>query len=118
MNAGIIYDDVTRASEAKAMFERAAHRADVALLWTVKPWRLDLLMLHLTADKADAHLMVLAQRHGPCYTPSNETFAEEHGGQAVLTSRFVDQYDHMNKRLKGLAPEPLQENQICQIYSK
>jgi hypothetical protein len=68
MNAVIIYSDVAHAAKAKAMFERASHRVDVSLLWTVKPWRLDLLMLPLTANEAladavEAHLMVLALCH-------------------------------------------------------
>ncbi len=44
MNAVIIYDDFACAAKAKVMLERAAHRVDAASLWTVKPWRLDMLM--------------------------------------------------------------------------
>jgi hypothetical protein len=68
MNAVIIYDDFACAAKAKVMLERVAHRADAALLWTVKPWRLDMLMPSLQADAAltdatDAHLVVLVLRH-------------------------------------------------------
>jgi hypothetical protein len=68
MNAVIIYDDFGCAAKAKVMLERAAHRADAALLWTVKPWRLDMLMPSLKADAAltdatNAHLIVLVLRH-------------------------------------------------------
>jgi hypothetical protein len=68
MNAVIIYDDFACAAKAKAMFERAAHRADEVLRWTVKPWRFDMLMPSLSADAAladaaDAHLVVLSLRH-------------------------------------------------------
>ncbi len=67
MNAVIVYDDVNFASKAQAMLGRAAHRADEALLWTVKPWRIELLILPPTAsmalqDAAEAHLIVLAVR--------------------------------------------------------
>ena len=67
MNAVIVYDDVNFASKAQAMLGRAAHRADAALLWTVKPWRIELLILPPTAamalqDAAEAHLIVLAVR--------------------------------------------------------
>lgn len=65
MKALIIYDETALASKAQAMLGRAAHRADEALLWTVKPWRLDLLILPLTADEAlkdaaEVHLIVFA----------------------------------------------------------
>jgi hypothetical protein len=68
MNAVIIYDDFDCAAKANAVFERAAHCADDALPWTVKPWRLDLLNSPLTAeaaleDAADAHLVLLSLRH-------------------------------------------------------
>ena len=68
MNVVIIYDDFACAAKAKAMFERAAHRADEVMRWTVKPWRLDMLMPSLSADAAltdaaDAHLVVLSLRH-------------------------------------------------------
>ena len=67
MNAMIVYDDVEFASKAQAMLERASHRADAALAWTVKPWRIELLLLPPTAawalqDAAEAHLIVLAFR--------------------------------------------------------
>jgi len=68
MNVVIIYDDYACAVKAKAMFDRAAHRANEVLRWTVKPWRLDMLARPLTAgealtDAADAHLVVLTVRH-------------------------------------------------------
>ena len=67
MNAVIVYDDVEYASKARGMLGRAAHRADAALAWTVKPWRIELLLLPPTAawalqDAAEAHLIVLAFR--------------------------------------------------------
>ncbi len=68
MTAVIIYDDFACALKARAMLKQAGHRADAAVLWRVKPWRLDELMRPLTADAAleeaaDAHLIVLALRH-------------------------------------------------------
>jgi hypothetical protein len=67
MNAVIVYDDVAFASKAQAMLGQATHRADAALPWTVKPWRLELLILPPTAaralqDAVEAHLLVLAVR--------------------------------------------------------
>jgi len=68
MNAVIIYDDFACAHKTKEILERAAHRAESAFTWVVKPWRFDMLMPHLAADAAlldaaGAHLMVLALRH-------------------------------------------------------
>jgi len=67
MNAVIIYDDSAIAAKANAMLDRAARRADEALLWSVKPWKFDLLLRPPTADAAledaeEAHLIVLAVR--------------------------------------------------------
>ena len=67
MKAAIIYDDLKCASMANAMLERASYRADEVVLWNVKPWRLDLLILppsraEALKDTADVHLIVLALR--------------------------------------------------------
>jgi hypothetical protein len=67
MNAVIIYDDLDIAAKAQAALERAAHRADEALLWTVELLRLDMLILPPTAEAAlreaaEAHLVVLGVR--------------------------------------------------------
>jgi hypothetical protein len=67
MNAVIIYEDFDCAAKANAMFCSAAHRADEALPWSVKPWRLDLLNRPLTADAAltdaaEAHLVLFSLR--------------------------------------------------------
>ena len=67
MNAVIIYDDLNVAAKAKAALERAAFRADEALLWTVEFWRLDMLILPpvteaVLAKAAEAHLIMLAVR--------------------------------------------------------
>jgi len=67
MNVVILYDDYVGAAKVKSLFEQAAHRADDALRWIVKPWRLDMLARPLTADAAltdaaDAHLLVLGLR--------------------------------------------------------
>ena len=68
MNAVIIYDDLDSAAKANALFHRAAHSADATSLWTVKPWRLDLLKRPSTAeaaltDAAGAHLVLFSVRH-------------------------------------------------------
>lgn len=71
MKAVILYSDFDCAVKAKVMLECAAHRADAALRWTVKPWRLDLLPLTAEAalaDAADAHLMLVVLRH-PLFFP-------------------------------------------------
>lgn len=67
MNAVILYDDNVIALKAKAMLDRAAWRADEALLWNVKPWRSELLWWPPTAaaaldDARTAQLVVLAVR--------------------------------------------------------
>ena len=67
MNAVIIYDDFVCAAKANAMLEKASYRAGEVALSDVKPWRVDLLNLPLTAtealrDTADAHLIVFALR--------------------------------------------------------
>ncbi len=74
MNAVMIYNDSACAAKAKVMLERAAHRADAALPWTVKPWRLDMLMPSLSADAAladaaEAHLILLVLRHPLLFPP-------------------------------------------------
>lgn len=68
LNAVILYDDSTIAAKANAMLETAAIRADEASLWSVKPWRFDLLREPAGAEAAlrdaeQAHLMVLAVRN-------------------------------------------------------
>lgn len=68
MNAVILYDDNGMAAKARAMLDRAARRADEALLWNVKPWRCDMLQWPGTADLAfedaqPAQLIVLALRN-------------------------------------------------------
>lgn len=68
MNALIIYDDFAYAVKAKEMLERAAHRADAALHWIIKLWRVDLLKLPAAADvalaeAADAHLILFGLRN-------------------------------------------------------
>jgi len=67
LNAVVIYDDSAIAAKANAMIETAAIRADEASVWSVKPWRLDLLRVPAGAEAAlkdaeEAHLMVLAVR--------------------------------------------------------
>lgn len=65
MDAVIIYDDRALAAKANGMLTSAVHHAGEAWQWSVKPWRLDLLMLPSAADEAlqdaaQAHLIVLA----------------------------------------------------------
>jgi hypothetical protein len=67
MNAIIVYDDNAIAAKAHKMLDRAARRADEALLWKVTPWRFDMLLWPATADVAftdaqAAQLIVLAIR--------------------------------------------------------
>jgi hypothetical protein len=82
MNAMIIYDDAVYAGKAKSMFESAAHRAGEALLWAVKPWRLDLLNLPAVAemalkDAADAHLILFGLRNPRTIPPWLQTWLEQ-----------------------------------------
>jgi hypothetical protein len=65
MKAVIIYDNFAFAAKANEMLHRAANRADVAMLWTIKSWRVDALNLYRSAEEAladamDAQLIVFA----------------------------------------------------------
>jgi hypothetical protein len=67
MNAVIIYDRFEIAAKANAVLERATHRTGETVNWNVKPWRVDMLNLRLTAEAAlaeaaEAHLIVVAVR--------------------------------------------------------
>ena len=72
LKAAVIYDDFDFAARAAALLERVAIRADEAMKWDVKPWRLDgLKPSSLTSaalgETADADLIVVAlcQTHSP-----------------------------------------------------
>ena len=72
LKAAVIYDDFDFAARATAQLERVAIRADEAMKWDVKPWRLDVLQEPSLADvaldeTADADLIVVALRktHSP-----------------------------------------------------
>src|SRR5271167_3717228 len=65
MKALIIYDDFYSAIKANASLQHSAHKADLAVRWNIRPWRVDMLKFPPTADEAltealDAHLIVLA----------------------------------------------------------
>ena len=67
MNVVIIYDKFDFAAKVNAMLERATHRTDGTMDWSVKLWRADLLKLPPTAEAAlaeavEAHLIMLAVR--------------------------------------------------------
>jgi hypothetical protein len=38
MKALVIYDDISRAANTKAVLHRAARRADVTVKWDINPW--------------------------------------------------------------------------------
>jgi len=72
LKAAVIYDDFDFAARAAALLERVAIRADEAMKWDVKPWRLDVLKSSSLAnaalgETADADLIVVAlrQTHSP-----------------------------------------------------
>ena len=72
LKAAVIYDDFDFGARAAALLERAAIRADEAMKWNVKPWRLDVLKISSLAnaalgETADADLIVVALRktHSP-----------------------------------------------------
>jgi hypothetical protein len=70
LKAAVIYDDFDFAARAAALLERVAIRADEAMKWDVKPWRLDVLQEPSLADAAldetaDADLIVVALRKTP-----------------------------------------------------
>jgi len=65
MKAVIIYDNFAFAAKANEMLQQAANQADAAMRWNIKPWRVDALNLHRSAEAAlvdaiDAHLIVFA----------------------------------------------------------
>lgn len=67
LKAAVIYDDFDFAARATALLERVAIRADEAMKWDVKPWRLDVLKSSSLANVAlgettDADLIVIALR--------------------------------------------------------
>ena len=73
LKAAVIYDDFDFAARATALLERVAIRADEAMKWDVKPWRLDVLKSSHLANAAfdeitDADLMVVALRQSPTLT--------------------------------------------------
>ena len=70
LKAAVIYDDFDFAARAAVLLERVAIRADEAMKWDVKPWRLDVLQEPSLADAAlgetaDADLIVIALRKTP-----------------------------------------------------
>ncbi len=70
LKAAVIYDDFDFAARAAALLERVAIRADEAIKWDVKPWRLDVLKEPSLAEAAldetaDADLIVIALRKTP-----------------------------------------------------
>ena len=70
LKAAVIYDDFNFAAQATALLERVAIRADEAMKWDVKPWRLDVLQEPALADDAlgetaDADLILVALRKTP-----------------------------------------------------
>jgi len=70
LKAAVIYDDFDFAARAAALLERVAIRADEAIKWDVRPWRLDVLKEPSLADAAldetsDADLIVVALRKTP-----------------------------------------------------
>ena len=72
LKAAVIYDDFDFAARAAALLERVAIRADEAMKWDVKPWRLDVLKPSSLANAAlgeiaDADLIVVAlcKTHSP-----------------------------------------------------
>jgi hypothetical protein len=70
LKAAVIYDDFDFAARAAALLERVAIRADEAMKWDVKPWRLDVLKTSSLAnaafgETADADLIVVALRKTP-----------------------------------------------------
>jgi hypothetical protein len=65
MNAMVIYEASGCAKQANALLKRASDRADAAVRWSVKPWRLAMLTWPPVAqqalsDAAEAHVIVLA----------------------------------------------------------
>jgi hypothetical protein len=65
MKAIIIYDNFAFAAKANEMLQGAAKQADTMMRWNIKPWRVDALNLHRSAEEAlldavDAHLIVFA----------------------------------------------------------
>ena len=67
MKALIIYDELSSFAKANAALQHSAQTTDVNVLWSIRPWRVDMLKFPPTADEAlteaiDAHLIVFAGR--------------------------------------------------------
>jgi hypothetical protein len=101
MNAVMIYNDSACAAKARVILERAAHRANAALPWTVKPWRLDLLMPSLSADAAltdaaDAHLMLLVLRHSLSLPASLQNWLSQWASRRLVQDAALALWDGGN----------------------
>ena len=109
MNAVILYDDNGMAAKASALLDRAARRADEALLWNVKPWRCDMLRWAGTADLAfedaqAAQLIVLALRN-PTELPTRLfDWLEQWARQRYVPEAALAVFD--GRQGDSLAPAP------------
>jgi hypothetical protein len=67
MKALIIYDNLSSFMKANAALQHSAQNAGVNVLWSIRPWRVDMLKFPPTADEAlteaiDAYLIIFAGR--------------------------------------------------------
>src|SRR5271169_4058538 len=82
MKALIIYDDFCSAFKANATLLHSAYKADFAVQWNIRPWRVDMLKFPPTADEAltealDAHLIVFAGQCGQSFPFWLERWVEQ-----------------------------------------
>jgi hypothetical protein len=67
MKALIIYEDLSSFTKAYDVLQNSARKADVNVVWNIKPWRVDMLKFPPTAQEAlkdaiDAHLIMFDGR--------------------------------------------------------
>jgi len=112
MKALIIYDQSALASKVKAMLERAADRTGDALLWTVRPWRLEMLIRPLALnralkDAAEAHLIVFAVRGQADLSPRLLEWLEMWAGRRQVQDAALAVFDggHGDSLSATVAPE-------------
>lgn len=98
MNAIILYDTPAAAANVNALLRHAADNVDEFNHWSVKPWRLDMLIQPQSADEAlkdaaEAHLMVLALRRQADLPPWLTDWLEQWARRRQVTEAALAVFD-------------------------